>query len=58
MRPVAALFPTVGSVPTSIVARAMVQMARDATGHPGVTTLENKDIHRVAGEAKQTQSTQ
>lgn len=58
MRPLAALFPTSGSVPTSIVARAMVQMASDAASQHGVTTLENKDIHRVGGEAKKTQPTQ
>lgn len=57
MRPVAALFPTSGSIPTSVVAQAMVRMASDPASQHGVTTLDNKDIHRVAGEAKTEQST-
>ena len=47
-RPVAAMFPTSWSVPTSVVAQAMVWMARHPAGQEAVTTLENKDIHRIA----------
>ncbi|KAK3102513.1 hypothetical protein FSP39_011893 [Pinctada imbricata] len=51
MKPIAALFPTAGSIPTSVLARGMINDVI-STVTDDVKTFENRNIHVVAGNVK------
>ena len=53
-KPIAAAFPTAGSVPTSTVAKAMLNMAVSPITEK-VQIFENKSIHVIAGTLKKSE---
>ena len=51
LKPMAALCPTVGTIPTSVLAKGMLNHVYQQEADP-VKTYENAAIHEIAGNVK------